>query len=94
MELIEPQFSAAATEPYAWKLSDRVFCADSGHCKRVSWADIVDLACIQVMDIRRQANEALQQARAEIAEADRAAADAHKQARTQRFAYAGPYALE
>ncbi len=45
---------------------------------------------MQVTDIRRQANEALQQARAEIADADRAAADAHKQARTQRFAYADP----
>ncbi len=49
---------------------------------------------MQVMDIRRQANEALQQARAEIAEADRAAADAHKQVNTQRFAYVGPQALE
>jgi ElaB/YqjD/DUF883 family membrane-anchored ribosome-binding protein len=49
---------------------------------------------MQVTDIRRQANEALQQARAEIAEADKAAADAHKKACTQCFAYAGPKALE
>lgn len=49
---------------------------------------------MQVTDIRRQANEALQQARAEIAEADRAAADAHKQASIQCFAYAGPQAFE
>lgn len=94
MEMIEPQFLAAATEPYAWRLSIRVFCADFGHCKRVCWADSVDLACMQVTDIRRQANEALQQARAEIAEADRAAADAHKQACTQCFACAGPQAFE
>ena len=94
MELIEPQYSAAVTEPYARQLPDCIFCADCGHCKRGSWADIVCLACMQVTDIRRQANEALQQARAEIAEADRAAANAHKQARTQCFAYADPQALE
>ena len=94
MELIEPQFAAAATEPHAWQLSDRVVCADFGHCKRGSWAEIVDLACMQVADIRRQANEALQQARAEIAEADRAAADAHKQASTPCFSYADAQAFE
>ncbi len=94
MELIEPHFSAATIEPYAQQMSDRVFCADFGHCKRGSWADIVDLACMQVTDIRRQANEALQQARAEIADADRAAVDARKQASIQCLAYAGPQAFE
>jgi len=64
MDLIEPQFSAAVTEPYALQLSHCISCAE------------------------------LEQARAEIAEADKAAADAHKKARTQCFAYAGPQALE
>lgn len=34
---------------------------------------------LQVVDIRRQANEALQQAQAEITEAEQAAANAHQQ---------------
>ena len=34
---------------------------------------------LQVVDIRRQANEALQQAQAEITEAEEAAASAHQQ---------------
>ena len=40
---------------------------------------------LQVMDIRQQANDALQQASTEIAEAEQAAAHAHQQASTVRL---------